>query len=114
MPSPANMQKLERASSEETVPKKKAIAFVSEVIVIEVPAFLMPSYIRFSTESSGFVWSRHDEITKQSSTPMPISKKGSKLWMPADFPPTKNAKPFDAANESPTQSSAMPAAADRK
>jgi len=38
MPRPANMQKLLRASKEEVHPKKKAIAFVKEVIVIEAPA----------------------------------------------------------------------------
>ena len=37
-PSAANMQKLESASKEEVHPKKKAIAFVKEVIVIEAPA----------------------------------------------------------------------------
>jgi len=38
MPIPANRQKLESASREELVPKKNAIAFVTEVIVTEDPA----------------------------------------------------------------------------
>lgn len=50
-PNPAKKQKLERASREEVHPKKKAIAFVKEVIVMEAPACLRPSLILFSTES---------------------------------------------------------------
>lgn len=38
MPIPAKKQKLERASRELVQPKKKAIAFVKDVMVIEEPA----------------------------------------------------------------------------
>jgi hypothetical protein len=37
-PSPAKKQKLESASREEVQPRKKAMAFVKDVIVIEEPA----------------------------------------------------------------------------
>lgn len=49
IPIPAKKQKLESASSEELQPRKKAIAFVKEVIVIEEPAFYRPTIILFST-----------------------------------------------------------------
>ena len=54
-PRPAKKQKLERASSEEVQPRKKAIAFVKDVIVIEEPACWSPIIIRFSTGSLGSV-----------------------------------------------------------
>lgn len=73
---PAKKQKLDRASSEAVHPKKKAIAFVNEVIVIDEPACLSPIIILFSTDNLGSVWSILEAITKQSSTPIPMSKNG--------------------------------------
>ena len=54
-PRPAKKQKLESASSELEQPRKKAIALVSEVIVIDEPACLIPSFILSETELRGFV-----------------------------------------------------------
>jgi hypothetical protein len=54
-PSPQKKQKLERAAIEEVHPRKNAAAFVNEVMEIEAPAWIMPSFILFSTESLGFV-----------------------------------------------------------
>jgi len=54
-PSPAKKQKLERASREEVQPRKKAIAFVKDVIVIDDPACFIPSIILYSTVNLGFV-----------------------------------------------------------
>ena len=49
-PTPAKTQKLERALIDEFTPMKKAIAFVSDVMVTELPAYLKPSLILRSTE----------------------------------------------------------------
>ena len=54
-PIPAKKQKLDKAGREEVHPRKKAQAFVNEVIVIEVPAWIMPCFILFSTESVGLL-----------------------------------------------------------
>jgi hypothetical protein len=48
-PTPAKRQKLERALIDELAPMKKAIAFVREVIVTELPDSLNPSLILRST-----------------------------------------------------------------
>lgn len=113
-PMPAKKQKLERASSDEVQPRKKAMAFVNDVIVMDEPACRSPIIILFSTGSRGSVWSMFDEITNMSSTPIPMSKNGSRLWIPAVFPPTRKHKPFEAPKERPTQRRVIPAAADRK
>lgn len=55
-----------------------------------------------------------DEMTNMSSTPIPISMNGKRLWIPADLAPTKYANPEEEAKLSPTQSRAMPPAADLK
>ena len=55
IPRPANKQKLESASSDEVVPKKKAIALVIEVIVTEDPACIIPSRILSFTDFLGSV-----------------------------------------------------------
>jgi len=94
-PRPQKKQKLERASMEEVQPKKNAAAFVKDVMVIEAPAWIIPCCILFSTGSLGFVWSMAEEMTNMSSTPIPISMKGRRLWMPADFAPTRYARPAD-------------------
>jgi len=88
-PSPAKKQKLERASREEVQPRKNAMALVKDVMVIEDPACCIPIIILFSIGNLGSVWSILEEITNMSSTPIPISKNGSKLWIPAVLPPTK-------------------------
>ena len=54
-PSPAKKQKEDRASREEVQPRKKAMAFVKVVIVMEEPACCIPMIMRLSTESLGFV-----------------------------------------------------------
>ena len=77
MPNPANTQKLERAYKDDDAPSQNAIALVTEVIVIDAPACFMPSFILFSTERDGSVWSIAADITNISSTPIPISKNGS-------------------------------------
>jgi hypothetical protein len=51
MAKPANMQNDYKAIIEEAEPKKKATAFVNEVIVIEGPACDMASLILFTAES---------------------------------------------------------------
>ena len=88
-PIPQKKQKLERASSEEVHPRKKATPFVNEVIEIEAPAWIIPCFILTSTGSLGFVWSMAEEMTNISSTPIPMSINGRRLWIPADFPPTR-------------------------
>lgn len=113
-PSPQKKQKLDRASMDEVQPRKKAAAFVNDVTVIEAPAWIIPCYIRFSIESLGFVWSMADEITNMSSTPIPMSMKGKRLWIPADLAPTKYANPEEDAKLNPTQRRAIPPAADLK
>jgi hypothetical protein len=45
IPNPAKKQKLDRASREEVQPKKKAMALVTEVMVTEDPAWIIPSLI---------------------------------------------------------------------
>ena len=42
-PNPANPQKLDRASREDVHPNQKAIALVTEVMVTEDPAWIIPS-----------------------------------------------------------------------
>lgn len=79
IPRPAKKQKLERASSEDVHPRKKAMALVNEVIVMEDPACWRPTYILFSIGHLGLVWSIFDEMTNMSSTPIPISKNGRRL-----------------------------------
>lgn len=76
IPIPAKKQKLDRASREAVHPKKKAIAFVNEVIVIDEPACWSPIIILFSIGKRGSAWSIFEAMTKQSSTPIPISKNG--------------------------------------
>jgi len=53
-------------------------------------------------------------MTNISSTPIPINKNGSKPWIPAVFPPNKNAIPYDDAKDRPTHKRQIPAAADLK
>lgn len=79
IPRPANKQKLERASSDPMHPKKNAMAFVKEVIVIDEPACCIPILILSETGRRGSVWSIFEEITNMSSTPIPISKNGRRL-----------------------------------
>jgi hypothetical protein len=43
IPSPANAQKLDKASREDVQPNQKAIALVTEVMVTEDPAWIIPS-----------------------------------------------------------------------
>ena len=47
-PRAAKKQKLLNASSEVKVPKKKAMAFVKEVMVMEDPEWMRPTFILFS------------------------------------------------------------------
>lgn len=54
-PRPQKKQKLDKASIDEVQPRKKAAAFVKVVIVIEAPAWTIPSLILFSIESLGLV-----------------------------------------------------------
>lgn len=53
-------------------------------------------------------------MTKQSSTPIPINKKGRISWTPPNFMPIRKANPVDAPYAKPTQRSEIPAAADLK
>lgn len=94
-PRPQKKQKLDKASRDEVQPKKKAIPFVKEVIEMDAPAWIMPCFNLVSTGSLGFVWSIAEEITNMLSTPIPMSMNGSRLWIPADFAPTKYASPAD-------------------
>ena len=55
MPRPAKKQNDFIESRLVAQPRKKAIALVKEVMVIEPPACIMPSLILFWTESFGFV-----------------------------------------------------------
>jgi hypothetical protein len=55
IPNPAKRQKLERASKEDVQPRKKAMAFVTEVIVTEEPACIIPSLILSFTGFLGSV-----------------------------------------------------------
>ena len=114
IPRPAKKQKLESASSEEVHPRKNAIALVKEVIVMEEPACCNPICILFSIDHLGLVWSMFDEMTNMSSTPIPMSKNGRRLWIPALFPPTRKARPFEAPKDRPTHKRVIPAAADLK
>lgn len=54
-PNPQKKQKLERASIDDVHPRKKAAAFVNEVMEMEAPAWIIPCCILFSIESLGFV-----------------------------------------------------------
>ena len=54
-PNPAKRQKLESAFKDDVVPKKKAIALVIEVIVIEEPAAIIPCFILSFTGFLGSV-----------------------------------------------------------
>lgn len=54
-PKPLKKQKLAKASREEVQPKKKAMAFVNDVIVIDEPACIIPFLILCSIESLGLV-----------------------------------------------------------
>ena len=113
-PSPQKKQKLERASREEVHPRKKATPFVNDVIEILAPAWIIPCFILVSIGSLGLVWSRAEEMTNISSTPIPMSINGRRLWIPADLAPTRYANPDEEAKLSPTQSRAIPAVADLK
>lgn len=87
-PRPQKKQKLDRASRDDVQPRKNATPLVNEVMEIEAPAWIIPILNLSSMGALGSVWSRADEITNMSSTPIPISMNGSKLWIPADLPPT--------------------------
>ena len=50
IPSPAKTQNVERAFKEEDAPSQNAIALVIDVIVIDAPAFFIPSIILFLTD----------------------------------------------------------------
>lgn len=54
-PSPQKKQKLDKASIDEVHPRKKAAALVNDVIVMDAPAWIMPSLILYSIESLGLV-----------------------------------------------------------
>jgi len=45
IPKPAKKQKLDSACREDVQPKKKAMAFVTEVMVTDEPAWIIPSLI---------------------------------------------------------------------
>ena len=55
MPRPAKKQKLLRAPRDPVQPRKKAMALVKEVMVIEEPACIKPSLILSGTDLRGSV-----------------------------------------------------------
>ena len=75
----AKTQKLRKAVRELMPPKAKARQLVREVIVIEGPAWHIAFLTRSSAVAYKSVWSMALQMTNISSTPIPISKKGSKL-----------------------------------
>ena len=75
--SDAQIHKLFRAGSVDRDPTMKARAFVTEVIVIEGPACLIPSMNLSLTERCCGVQSTVFTMTNMSSTPIPKIMKGT-------------------------------------
>lgn len=99
----AKKQKLLRASRDVKPPKKKARAFVKEVIVIEGPAWERPTTNLLSAGRWSGVWSIVFTITNMSSTPIPNSMKGRILCTVVISYPIAKQKPPPAVIEIMTQ-----------
>mmetsp|Transcript_20929 Transcript_20929/g.55432 ORF Transcript_20929/g.55432 Transcript_20929/m.55432 type:complete len:218 (+) Transcript_20929:60-713(+) len=72
----AYMQKAERAGRAEDTEMAKATKSVTDVTMIETPAWERAEAMRLGTGSVGSVWSKAFMMTKESSTPMPRITKG--------------------------------------
>mmetsp|Transcript_74591 Transcript_74591/g.231480 ORF Transcript_74591/g.231480 Transcript_74591/m.231480 type:complete len:207 (+) Transcript_74591:1171-1791(+) len=73
----AYMQKEESAGSAEDTEMANAAKSVSEVTIMETPAWEMAFAMRSGTGSLASTWSSAFMMTKESSTPMPRMTKGS-------------------------------------
>ena len=87
------MHKLFKAGRVERDPTIKARAFVTEVIVMDGPACLIPSMNLSLTERCCGVWSTVFTMTNMSSTPIPKIMKGTIEWNPDTSQPSSNDKP---------------------
>ena len=88
-----NKHKLLSTGSVESEPTKKASAFVTEVIVIDGPAWIIPSRNLSSADKCCGVWSIVLTMTNISSTPIPSTMNGRMLWNEETFRPSANAIP---------------------
>jgi hypothetical protein len=70
------IQKLLKASIEDLVPAKNAKAFVSDVIVIEGPAWARACFILVEAGNFREAWSKALQMTNMSSTPIPSIRTG--------------------------------------
>ena len=110
------MHRLLKAGSVDNEPTPNARAFVTEVIVIEGPAWVKPylkRLIALLPMWSG-VWSIVLTITNISSTPIPIIMNGMIAWNLVVFHPRARAIPYPEVIDRRMQVIPTKAVADRK
>ena len=108
------MHRLRKAGRVDNDPTPNARALVTEVIVIEGPAWVKPSLKRLIGDMCCGVWSIVLTITNISSTPIPIIMNGMIAWNLVVFYSIARAIPYPEVIDRRMQVIPTMAVADRK